>query len=265
LGDARPHARTLLTAGGACLYAVGLAVVLQGAWLAQEPQAAGALGQPLEPPPRSALPIRLVGLMADSADPSRSACLVRCPSAGQRRSASTVEVGATACDLATVEEVRPDAVVIRNLLTNRLELLMIQTADAPAQVQAPAETPAAPAPAIVKTTPDLVNVDVPKASVDHYLLNLPELLSSAVATPRYREAGPGTGAIEGFEISQIKEGSVVEKLGLRNGDVILEVNGEELDGLPTVLRLFGQVQASPQAKLTVLRSGQRMTFVFNTK
>jgi type II secretory pathway component PulC len=47
--------------------------------------------------------------------------------------------------------------------------------------------------------------------------------------------------------------------------VILEVNGETLDSLPTVLRLFGQVQSATQAKLTVLRGSQRMTFVFNTK
>jgi len=110
----------------------------------------------------------------------------------------------------------------------------------------------------------VVDVALPPASVDHYLLNLPDLLSSAQATPHYRdELGPRT--IERFEIGQIKPGSVVEQIGLENGDAILEVNGEKLDSLATVLRLFGQAQATTQARLTVLRGTQRMTFVFNTK
>jgi hypothetical protein len=35
--------------------------------------------------------------------------------------------------------------------------------------------------------------------------------------------------------------------------------------MATVMRLFGEVQAAPQARVTVLRNGQRMTFVITTK
>ena len=113
--------------------------------------------------------------------------------------------------------------------------------------------------------PGLVSVDVPKASVDHYLVNLSELLSSAQAMPRFRDTANGQRVIEGFELTQVRPGSVVEQVGLKNGDVIVDVNGQALDSLPTVLRLFGQAQTMGQATVTVLRGSQRMTFVFTTK
>jgi type II secretory pathway component PulC len=205
----------------------------------------------------------LVGVMVDSADPPRSACLIRCTYPSTRRSASHLAVGANACDLAEVRQIREDAVVLRNLLTNQLEILPLQPS--PISPAAPPGVMPPPAPAVVQASPDLVSVDLPKASVDHYLLNLTELLSSARATPRFRDSGSGQLAMAGFELDQIKPGSVVEQLGLKNGDVIVEVNGERLDSLATIMRLSGQARTVARSTLTVLRGTQRMTFVFTAR
>ena len=71
--------------------------------------------------------------------------------------------------------------------------------------------------------------------------------------------------IDGFTVTQVKPSGAAERLGLRSGDIILDVNGQVLDGMPTVMRLFSQLQATPQVTITVLRDGQRMSVVFNTK
>jgi membrane-associated protease RseP (regulator of RpoE activity) len=102
-------------------------------------------------------------------------------------------------------------------------------------------------------------------ALNRSLANLPELLTSAVATPHFREVGNGQSIIEGFELDSIKAASAVDQLGLQNGDVVMEVNGDKLVSAASVLRLFGQAQAMSQAKLTVLRNGQRMTIVVNVK
>ena len=240
------------------------AVFLEAGGPAGTPVPAGVRRQATESLPRTALPMVLVGVMVDSAEPSRSACLVRCTYPKERRHASYLEVGAVACDLAEVKEIRLDAVVVRNQLTGQLELLPLQSGTSENETRSRDAAPA-PEPEVVRTSPGFVSVDLPKASVDHYLLNLTDLLSSAQATPRFKDAAGGQRAIEGFELRQIRAGSVVEKVGLRNGDVIVEVNGETLDGLPTVMRLFGQAQTMGQAKVTVLRGGQKLTFVFTTK
>jgi len=43
------------------------------------------------------------------------------------------------------------------------------------------------------------------------------------------------------------------------------VNGEPLDSLATVMRLLGLIPNMPEAKLTVLRGGRKMDFVFIRK
>jgi type II secretory pathway component PulC len=227
----------------------------------------GDARQSSQPLPRTALPLTLVGVIVDAAEPSGSLCLIRCAYPLQR--VRTFGPGEHACDVAAIEEVRANAVVIRNLLANRSELLPLQDA-APAAAPAPVDakegagSPPAPPP-VFRAASDVVTIEVPEASVTHYLTNLPELLRSARASPRYRDAEFGRRVVDGFEIDQIKAAGVVEQMGLRNGDVVLDLNGQPLDSLESAVRLLGQAQAMAQSRMTVLRNGQRMTFVLNRK
>ena len=231
--------------------------------------ALGAPGQSPQLLPPSNLPLALVGAIVDAAAPSNSVCLIRC--AYPARRVHSFAPGQNACDVAEVTEVRQDAVVIRNLLTNRLELLTFQEAKPSATTQVPSDANASaqpllsPPPPVLGRSSDVVTVEVPEESVQHYLANLPELLSSARATPRYRDTGLSQRTIEGFEIDQIKPAGVVGQMGLRNGDVILALNGEPLDSLASVMRLFAHAQGMPQSRMAVLRDGQRLTFVLNRK
>jgi type II secretory pathway component PulC len=228
-----------------------------------------ALGGPQPSPlPRTALPLTLVGVIVDATEPSGSICLIRCahPMKGMR----TVGPGERVCDIAEVREVRADAVVIRNLLANRTEVLPLQepmpaaATTVPTDTTEPARASSVPAPVVTQSS-DVVTIEVSDASVTHYLANLPELLASARATPRYRSTGFGQQTIEGFEIDQVKTGGVVEQMGLKNGDVVLDLNGEPLDSLASAIRLFGLAQGMARSRMTVLRNGQRMTFVLARK
>jgi type II secretory pathway component PulC len=232
--------------------------------------ALGVLGAgPQQPsqsvPPASTLPIQLVAVMLDRASPAKSSCLLRCTYPAERQ--GRFVAGQTACDMAEVTEIRQDEIVINNLLRSRLEVLPlshVQSEAAAPPPAAPAPVPP-PAPPVVTESPEGVSVDLAKGSVDHYLGNLPDVLASALAAPRLRDSPGGVKSVDGYEIGGVKEAGVVEQLGLKNGDVVLEVNGQPLDGLPTIMRLLGQIQAMQQVKVTVLRKGQKVTLVFNTK
>ena len=223
---------------------------------------AGLLSQAPPPVvlPASQLPMTLVGVAVGEAGPAASICMIRCGYPTAETSSAIYRIGARVCEVADVTEIHIDAIVIRNLVTNRLERLSLHGAGTPA-VAPTAAAALAIIPSVVKKSPNNVTVDVPKAAVDHYLLNLSDLLTSALATPHFRSAG----VMDGFQLGEIKAGSVVEQLGLRNGDIITEVNGEALDSLAAVMRLAGQAQNITQAKMLVLRAGKPMTFVFNTK
>ena len=208
--------------------------------------------------PFSALPFDLIGIIVNEGVPSNSVCLIRCTYPSQKD--DVFQPGQKAFDFAEIREILPDGVIIQNLVTNKPEYLTFQK-NKPF-VKHP---PPLPTPRVMTKSSDTVTIDLPKDTVNHYLENLPDLLASAFAAPRYRKDKNGEGTIEGFEISRIKEGSIVGRMGLKDGDFILDVNGEPLDSLATVMRLFGQIQNMSRAKLTVLRSGQKLNFVFNKK
>jgi type II secretory pathway component PulC len=199
----------------------------------------------------------LTGILFDQAQPARSACLIRCVAQPGRH--GIFLAGERACDVAEVREILKDAVVVENLEAKRLERLTFPG------VRPAATEPAAVEPAEEVAPQEPVQVALPREAVQAAIANLPELLSSASAVPRYRDVEGGQRVIDGFTVTQVKPSGAAERLGLRSGDVILDVNGQALDGMPTVMRLFGQLQSTPQVTITVLRDGQRMSVVFNTK
>jgi type II secretion system protein C len=222
--------------------------------------AAGSPAPPSQAPlPPTALPLRLTGILFDQDQPARSACLIRCVTQPGRQ--GIFSMGERACDVAKIREVRQDAVVIENLEAKTLELLAFPRVTPPA-----AAPPRPPAPVPDSAPPpEPLQIALPTEAVQTAIANLPELLSSAFAVPRYRDGEGGQRVIDGFVVTQVKPSGTAEGLGLRNGDVILDVNGQVLDGMATVMRLFGQLQAAPQVTITVLRDGRRMNVVFSTK
>jgi type II secretory pathway component PulC len=241
---------------------VALVLVLFGA--------TGSAQQPSAPLPLSTLPLRLLGVVRDTTTPARSAGLIQCGAPQEKRAAWLFAIGDRACDVAEVTEVLEDAVVIRNLQTSRLELLTLPKAGA-RTVPPPVETPieaqpdVSPRPLVHTVSPDVVMVELQRELLHRYLSNIPEVLTSAVATPRYATGGSGPAAIEGYQMSRIKPGGIVEQLGIRDDDVLLEFNGQKLDSLAAVAGLLGQSQELDGSKLTVLRNGKRMTFIYTVK
>ena len=224
--------------------------------------AAGAPSrQPQAPLPPTALPLQLTGILFDQAQPSRSACLIRCVAQPGRQ--GIFRMGERACDVAEVREILKDAVVVENIEAKRLERLPF-----PGVTPLSAASPRPVVPVQDAAPPPLqepVQVALPRESVQAAIANLSELLSSAVAVPRFRQSDDGQQVIDGFVVTQVKPSGTAERLGLRSGDIILDVNGQVLDGMPTVMRLFSELQATPKVTITVLRDGQRMSVVFNTK
>jgi len=221
---------------------------------------AGAAVAQQAAPPSTALPLELVGVMIAAADPARSTCLLRCATPPDPRRTVIVSAGDTACAVAEVREITKDAVVLRDLATGRIERLPLSQAAAPAPVDRPDDTEPTQEPRVTAAAPGRVTVELPKAAIDRYLANLPDLLSSALALPHASGSG-----IDGFQLSQVRDGGVAARVGLKNGDLITAINGEALDSVATALRLFSQAPTMTQATLSVMRDGQPLTVVIHTK
>jgi general secretion pathway protein C len=87
-------------------------------------------------------------------------------------------------------------------------------------------------------------------------LGRPEFLSQALIVPN---------ADGGFLVRQIQPGSLYEKLGLRPGDVIRNVNGQALTSMDDVMRLYQQFGSAQRVLVEVQRQGRNETLYYDMR
>jgi general secretion pathway protein C len=100
------------------------------------------------------------------------------------------------------------------------------------------------------TTTYVLNREVVRENLE----NLPELMTQARAELYYKE-----GRAEGFQLSQIQEGSLLRSVGFENGDVIRSVNGQEIRSLEDAIVLYQKFGDSDSFTIGILRGERART------
>jgi len=90
--------------------------------------------------------------------------------------------------------------------------------------------------------------------------NMSQILTQARALP-YLENGKTTG----FRLSEIVPGSIYEKIGLQNGDVIQKVNSQDVDDPGKFFQLYQGLKNEQNITIDVLRGGQRQTLNYEIR
>lgn len=68
-----------------------------------------------------------------------------------------------------------------------------------------------------------------------------------------------------FKIVEIEPGGVFDYLGITDGDIISEINGEPIKEMNEVMNLFGKISNIPNLNLTIKRNGENVTQSYNIK
>lgn len=126
-----------------------------------------------------------------------------------------------------------------------------------------AETPVgAAAPPPPPATPQVVAPPTPvvaPAAADAAVVDPARLMAQASLRPRMRGLG-----INGFTVSAAGDGAALKAAGLQSGDVILAVNGAELNSLDRIADLRRDLANSPSAEIRYERGGQVRTTTIRT-
>ncbi len=85
-------------------------------------------------------------------------------------------------------------------------------------------------------------------------------LSQALFKPNNKN-----GKTQGFRITNIKQNSLLRKLGLENGDVLMRVNGEMITGPTKLLQVYGSMAGASAIYIDVERKGQILSLVVELK
>lgn len=101
---------------------------------------------------------------------------------------------------------------------------------------------------------------VDQREVASNLENMSQLLTQARALP-YIEQGKTVG----FRISEIVPGSLYEKIGLQNGDVVQRINSQDVDDPGKFFQLYQGLKEERNISIDLMRGGQRQSLNYEIR
>lgn len=94
------------------------------------------------------------------------------------------------------------------------------------------------------------------------LLNLNELLTRLRIIPL---PDTSTNTLKGFRIDNVPEGSMVEAAGIKDGDVILAVQGMQLQSVQDAWKILGRMHGESRLEVVLLRNNQPISLHYEIK
>ena len=101
---------------------------------------------------------------------------------------------------------------------------------------------------------------VPNSEVEQAFENFTDIIRQARVVPKIVD-----GKARGFEIRKIQPGSIFQKLGLRNSDLIRAVNGQSLASADQALRLFTVFRNEREIVLDIERAEQEIQLSYTVQ
>ncbi|MGH7182731.1 MAG: hypothetical protein ACREJN_12240 [Nitrospiraceae bacterium] len=157
-------------------------------------------------------------------------------------------------DVGEISEIRRDGMVVRD--GDQQEFLGL----AASLIEKPLPPPAIAGKVVAPVPKNPTRTVLDRREVEQAMGDLPKLLTQARAVPYLVN-----GAINGFRLDYIAPSSFYDKIGLKYGDVLQQVNGVEIRDPGTMLSLFQQLRSEKTVKLDVLRNNQRTAMTFDIR
>jgi general secretion pathway protein C len=102
---------------------------------------------------------------------------------------------------------------------------------------------------------------IPQSIVDDALNNFSKILTQARMVPNLTPDNK----TDGFKVFQIKSGSIYEKLGMKENDIIKRVNGQDLDNFEKAAGLFTALRNEKTISIDLVRNGSRISYSYEIR
>ena len=168
-------------------------------------------------------------------------------------------VNATVPGNATVKAIEWKRVILTH--NGRDEILELEEPKAgagPARqvAAAPAAAPGQPGTGIQQTSEN--EFQVSKAEVDTALENMSQLFTQIRAVPHF-EGGQSIG----FRLFAIRRGSLFDRIGLKNGDIIRSINGNEMTDPSKAMALLQELRDANNLDVEITRNQQPQKLTYS--
>lgn len=110
------------------------------------------------------------------------------------------------------------------------------------------------------TKPQRMQHTFTRSYLNQEIGNFPKLLSQARVFPHFSNGKP-----DGFLIKAIVNGSLYQKIGLKNGDILRKVNGVGITGAKQAMAMYKNLQSARFIDLELLRNNAIMPIHYEIK
>jgi len=170
----------------------------------------------------------------------------------QKREQNLYRVGDSVQD-ATVKIILREKVVLN--VAGKDEVLAMEDMS---QSGAPAR-PAVPSPRLPRPFPGAApreqRISIQRSMIDESLQDVNKLMTEIAIRPHE----------DGLALSNIKPNSVFRRMGLRNGDVLLGINGQEIRSVEDAMQLYEGLRTASQVQVQLKRRGQERSISYNIR
>ncbi len=102
-------------------------------------------------------------------------------------------------------------------------------------------------------------VVIDQKDIDDALQNLDRLYNDVRIVPNFKDGRPA-----GMKVLSVKPGSLIAKLGVKRGDVLEKVNGQELD-MKRGMEMFNQMRDMKSFSVEIERGGRNQTLEYEIR
>jgi general secretion pathway protein C len=104
------------------------------------------------------------------------------------------------------------------------------------------------------------SITLQRSMIEESFNDMNKLMTEIAITPNMED-----GQANGLSLNRISPNSVFRRMGLRNGDVLLGVNGQPIQSTEDAMRLYEGLKSSDNLQLQLKRRGQERTIDYNLK
>ena len=102
------------------------------------------------------------------------------------------------------------------------------------------------------------NITIKRSQIDTALQDVNTLMKQVRIQPHFQDGKP-----DGLRLTGVRPNSIFYKMGLKSGDIIMGVDGKNIESVDDALKFYQSLQSASKVQLQVKRRGRPKTIDYN--
>lgn len=151
---------------------------------------------------------------------------------------------------AVIKEIHREKVVLS--YNNELQILKMEEIKSGPGIKRPVRRESQP------ITAQQAEISLKREQIESAVSNINSLMKTVRIRPHFKNGKP-----DGLTLSGIRSKSIFKEMGLRNGDIIVGVDGKKIESVDDALSLYQNLQAADKVQVEIRRRGRLQTIDYS--